>query len=378
MSASRAFGVAIFMFSFGLVAVGLILFALYLDAPVPPESYGIRAFTAVYVVEGAILGILITSSRPANAIGWIVASVGATFGILFAAQGYALSAALPRDGIALPGVEWAAWLVNWVYLPATTLTVLMLLLFPDGHFTSRSWRTLAWLMIVMAVLGSLALAVIPGPFAESPSLANPIGLDVDRAILQAFFGASILVLIGGTVAAAWSVGQRWRRADGDERQQIKWLALAGAVLAVSAIAVLFGDWGEVAFQVGLALVYLAVGIAVLRYRLYEVDAVISRTFVYGTMTAILAGLYTASIRFFNALFTGLTGESSDEVLVITTLILATTFTPLRGRLERLAERIFGGASAPSAPPSTPEELDHMVRRVVREELATERGVTSPR
>ena len=369
----RTLALALFVATLAVTAIGVILFAAFIEAPVPSGSWGIRGFFVVYAIEGAILGVLITTSRPSNLIGWVVATVGALWAIAFAAQQYALSAEM-SGGSLLPGVAWAAWLVSWTYLPAVVLTGgFLLLLFPNGRLPSPRWRSIAWLLGVASAALIVANWIAPGPFVESPSIVNPTGI---REFGPFAFTTSVgpLFLLGPLmVASVVSVVRRWRRSDGEERQQIKWLALAGAVLvAVMPLVPIFGRWGQAAFQMGLTLIYLGVGVAVLRYGLYQIDLVIRRTFVFGALTAVMAGLYSASIRLFTALFTSVTGETSDAALVITTLILATTFTPLRQRLERIADRWFKAPSPPSEIPATVEELETLVRGWIKEEHGSRR------
>jgi uncharacterized membrane protein len=219
-------------------------------------------------------------------------------------------------------------------------------------------------------------STVPFPYAP---IADAQALAVPWSLSYAAIGI-------GVIAAFGSLWLRWRRSTGVEREQLKWLAWAGGLVVVM-IPITFLPFKvvQVIFILVLALVPLAIGIAVLRYRLYEIDAVISRTLVYGALTAILAGLFAGVQRLLQGVFVAATGNESDAALVITTLVLATAFAPLKAWLERLVAHRFKEPPAGPAlalvpvlgepadgptPAIAPDELESMLRRVVRDELAT--------
>jgi hypothetical protein len=185
------------------------------------------------------------------------------------------------------------------------------------------------------------------------------------------------------VAAIGSVWLRWRRAAGVEREQLKWLAWAGGLVVITIpLSVLPFVAAQAAFILAIALVPLAIGIAILRYRLYDIDTVIARTLVYGLLTAVLAGLFAGLQRLLQGVFVSVTGNESDAAWAITALVLAASFSPLKASLERIVSRRLGDerrqatpTGAPSEAPRTtgpddPDEaLEDAIRRIVREELA---------
>jgi hypothetical protein len=195
----------------------------------------------------------------------------------------------------------------------------------------------------------------------------------------------LVVTLGASAASALL---RYARSGGVERQQLKWFAYATAVGFAWLIlgSLLPAEWTGIA-NLGLYGPLVGIAVALFRYRLYDIDTLIGRTFVYGALVAILAGLYSASIRLFNAVFVGVTGEGSEEVLVVTTLILATAFTPIKKRLEEIVERRYQkpseGGVAPHAEPSSAaipdtaltDATEARLRTIVRDELTRRLGVS---
>ena len=213
----------------------------------------------------------------------------------------------------------------------------MLALFPDGRPLSPRWRPL--LFVAPFAIAWLALTFAFGAEeASSSGLPNPSCICHPTASLLNLAFVPLLVVVG---ASATSLGLRFRRARDVERQQLKWLAVAGAVVAVSVAASAvspFSKLAQVIVIVAVLLLPASVGIAILRYRLYDVDVVINRAIVYAALTAILAGLYSGSISLFQKVFISATGEKSDAAVVLTTLILAATFTPIRTWLQSVVDR----------------------------------------
>jgi hypothetical protein len=214
-----------------------------------------------------------------------------------------------------------------------------------------------------ALLFSLGVVGTPGPIIWFPTFDNPIPVPGNTPLpLVLRYVVGPLVLIFGGAAASMALLERYRAADHIGRLQLRWYVTSAVLLTVGFMAFLVAlyalppdsPWGELIttgffLAQGVPPVFMVVAIS--RYRLYDIDTIIGRAFVYGALTAILAGLYAASIRLFNALFVGLTGESSEATLVITTLILATTFTPIKARLEAFAATRMGDAREV---PKTPE------------------------
>jgi hypothetical protein len=243
--------------------------------------------------------------------------------------------------------ETAAWFASWswtllVYVP----TSFLLLLFPDGRLPSSRWRPVAW-CAVLGLIGFVAgTALQPGPLGDFPQILNPYG--VDSLILDAVGLAGVILASASMVASAISLIVRMRRAGRAQRQQIKWLAYGGALVVGSVFAsgVLSTIWSP---DVGIALISLSLlglpiftGVAIARYRLYEIDIVINRTLVYGALTAALVAVYFGGVATLQALLRAFTGQEQQPQLaiVVSTLAIAALFNPLRRRIQSFIDRRF--------------------------------------
>ena len=368
-----------------LTAAGLVLLGLTFDRP-SPELWGFRGFPAIFAIETAILGGLIMSRRPGNVIGALLAWVGLTSSVQLFLSQYLVAG----TDWALAGVAWAAWINAFIWIPTVAVLLgFVPLFFPDGHLLSARWRPVVWLIAVgmVGLIGTTALS--PNVGNTGSTFAYPFGSPLDPATASVVWSASWLISVSGVVLYMASLWLRWRRSSGVEREQLKWLAWAGGLVVVTIpFANLPFKLTQAIFILTVATVPLAVGIAVLRYRLYEIDAVISRTLVYGALTAILAGLFAGLQRLLQGAFVTVTGNESDAAWAISALILAGSFAPLKGALERVVARRFkdpkaGEAGAGGGPAvvtasaawtaagggEAGEDLEAMLRRVVREELA---------
>jgi hypothetical protein len=332
-----------------LLALSLLLLALSLSYP------GVRVFDllvpeAVKAVSFSTLGVLIVPRRPKHPIGWLFCALGLLAGLDLFCGVYAIYALLAEPGSLLGG-EVSAWIVAWVWVPFNALLVFLALLFPSGRLPSPRWRPFAALVVIVAVVGSMALALLPGAVSELGPIENPLGLQSLRNVhdlVEAVVEASWYPLLD--LVAVASVFVRFRRARGVERQQIKWCAYTAAVLVVGAILTYGGSdatgarwaWmvGEVLLVVGFVGLPLVIGIAILRYRLYEIDTLINRTLVYGVLTAILALVYLGSVTALQYLFSLLTGQANTLAIVASTLAIAALFNPLRRRIQGFIDRRF--------------------------------------
>jgi hypothetical protein len=309
------------------------------------------------LASGWILGI----RRPDLPIGRLGLLFALIVAIAFAANGYL---ALSLEGAPLPmDARWVAWLPNWLgFSGATLIAVTLGLVFPDGRLGAR-WRSIMAVSVVGAILTCVALALLPGPLVLYPGILNPAPAAASLAILLRFIGIAGIALLGlGAVSVAAALTERYRDAGIEARLQLRWYIATAVFLVVGFLAFLLAlvalPNGSIEGELILTLFLLAGGlppialfVSITRYRLYDIDTLLSRAFVYGTLTAILAGLYTASIRLFNSVFTTLTGETSDLTLVVTTLVLATSFTPIKRRLEAFVERRFRVGQAASLDPA---------------------------
>jgi hypothetical protein len=340
--------------AFAVVTIVLDGFALSFLARVPAGAsvvLGLRE-AAPYVVAWmsfAVVGALIVSRHPRHRIGWLCLAIAVVVTVLALTGAYATYALAINRGDRL-GLA-AAWVPSTFGFPAVSIATLIVLLFPDGHLPSGRWRVVAVAAFLGAALSIPAFGLAPIDLGGFPGVRNPIALSGFAgavAIVVGFTGGLLIAV--AMVGAVASLIVRWRVARGDERRQLTWIAFAGmGVTVVLALTpVLSPDilraqpsgLQHALAGIALAGIAIAIGIAVLRYRLYDIDVVVDRTLVYGALTAILAGLYAASIRLFQALFVAATGESSDAALVLTTLVLATSFTPIKRRLETIVERRY--------------------------------------
>jgi hypothetical protein len=315
-----------------------------------PDTVGAVMFTAL-VLGFSTVGALIATRRAQNAIGWILLVAGLALAATILTSGYVdLSLAQPRGR--LPGTEWVAWFAQWVWVPGfgPTLTFL-LLLFPDGRLPSRRWRPVGWLAAVAIVTLAFGSAFTPGPFVDRPEINNPLGLAPFTGSLLEEGGVGWLLFPASVVLSASSMVVRFRRARGEERQQIKWFALAAAFAAVGWVAITLTYGSEESLVVvGAQLLQLlsflgiplAVGIAILKYRLYDIDIVINHTLVYGALTATLAAVYFSGVTATQAIFRILTGQEQQPQLaiVISTLVIAALFNPLRRSIQGFIDMRF--------------------------------------
>ena len=326
-----------------VLLVGGISFALMTRSPVPERSNYSSVTLAVLALAFSVVGAVIASRQPRNAIGWLFCSVGVTIGLSSFAGDYAEFWLASGFGMGALG-ETAAWFSSWswtllVFVP----TSFLLLLFPDGRLPSPRWRPVAW-CAALGLIGFLSgYTLEPGPLEDFPRMMNPYG--VDSLILEAVAIAGAILASASMVASAISLIVRMRRAGRAERQQIKWLAYGGAVVVGAVfvggvISVWSGDVGIALISLGLLGVPIFTGVAIARYRLYDIDIVINRTLVYGSLTALLVALYFSAIVVLQRLFVVFTGEKSTLVVVASTLVIAALFNPLRRRVQGFVDRRF--------------------------------------
>jgi hypothetical protein len=318
---------------------------------------GVAGFGSGEVVASLVLlafvgvGTLIVTRRPENRIGWLFCAIGLPVLLGNFATQYAV-AALLAGGPALPAGQAMAWLAGWVTIPGVSLFFYLLVLFPDGHLPSRRWRPVAWLYGGALAVGIATAAVHPGTtpvfLGDLGPIRNPLGWQQAAPILGAVNGASRLVNTVLLPVGAVALGLRLRRSRGVARQQLKWLAFAGAVLAGAILAEGLVQWlgrdrgplGEVLGVVlilgGMLGIPVAAGVAILRYRLYDIDRIIRRTVAYGLLTALLGGAYAGLVLALGQVF----GRSSNLTVAIATLTVAAVFQPARRRIQQVVDRRF--------------------------------------
>jgi hypothetical protein len=304
-----------------------------------------------------IVGALIASRRPENPIGWICLVAG-LFWTLIALDDQYTAYGLATTGV-VPFPAAVVALSQWLWVPPVgLLSIYLILFFPDGRLPSRRWRPLAWFSGAVMALVSLAIALAPGPLPDLGGVRNPFGLEGYPWIADATNVIPALLPLC-TLASALSLVLRYRRSGSEQREQIKWIAFAGSFVGLMSLITVvstlifapeFPDstgtqplWLGVLQDVELlsfAGIPVAVGIAVLRYRLYDIDLIINRTLVYGSLTATLIALYFGGIVVLQRLFVLLTGQQSTLAVVASTLLIAALFNPLRRRIQSFIDRRF--------------------------------------
>jgi hypothetical protein len=342
----------------GLASVALLVMTR--TTPIPPGAVPRGAGAAwglLLLVIFATMGALIVARQPANLIGWSFVAAGLGLALQAFGGQYAIYALLTDPG-SLPGGAWLAWVPSWLTTPASySALAALLLLFPNGRLLSPRWRPVAW-MVAAWIVG-----VAVGNFAFPPE--SYLRVEAPVRLNQA--AGRILKLIGdlgwllGTLAipaAAASLVVRFRRARGVERQQLKWLAYAAALLALGVLGLgMVGGliqlgWvrpssaqpmatisGAVAI-LGLTSVPITAGMAILRYRLYDIDRLINRTLVYGLLSALLGGLYAGTVLILGQLFGGIGSDPPSWVVAGATLAVAALFQPARRRIQQAVDRRF--------------------------------------
>ena len=290
-----------------------------------------------------VVGVIIAVRRPGNPIGWIFSSYALITAAYLAAGGYAVHDAVAPGS--LPGAEWAAWFRNWADRCVASLVLLAFLLFPTGRLASPRWRPTLALPFLMA-LGMAARALVPGPmnFLDDP---NPLGVAwMPVSVNNGFVGG--VPAIAGAIAAYVQLSTRYRSAGGAERQQIKWLAIPVVALAIALLATVIdlslgGSGGSAGISALYAVVELllpiCMGIAILRYRLYEIDVLINRALVYGATTGAIAIAFFAGIVVLQAALRPLT-SGSEFAVAASTLISFALFQPVRRRIQDVVDRRF--------------------------------------
>jgi hypothetical protein len=302
-------------------------------------------FSGIIFAAFAVVGGIVAARRPRNPIGWFLVVGALIWALGVLASGVYWHIAFGRSDPPA-SADYVAWLGSWTFLPAFVLLLsLVPLLFPTGAPPGPRWRVVGWTAAVAGGVATLSTALAPGPMdsADFAWIDNPFG--VQGVGLRTLADASFIAVAVAALAGVISVVVRYRRARGIERLQLRWLAVAVCVLVAGAVGGSAATpWlGEGAGWIGILLgllgVVVAIAIALLRYRLYEIDVVVNRTLVYGALTATLAGVYIGSVLLLQLLLSGLTHDSSLAVAV-STLAVAGLFRPARSRIQELVDRRF--------------------------------------
>ena len=292
-----------------------------------------------------VVGAVIVAHRPGNAVGWIFSAVGLLAATGWLATEYAAYAYITRPG-SVPGAIWAAWYQQQWWIPMYTLVFIATpLLFPTGRLPSTRWRPVAVVAAVTAMAVELLWALQPTIQLTDQDywVDNPIGLArIPHPDTSAVGGILAGLFIGCIVAAVISLVLRFRRARGVERQQLKWFTYAGVLLILTIPVAEFLPASIAAAFGGLivAFVPVAAGIAILRFRLYDIDRLINRTLVYGTLTALLGGVYAVAVLVLGQLFGGVSRDPPSWAVAGATLAVWALFQPARRRIQGVVDRRF--------------------------------------
>jgi hypothetical protein len=338
---------------FGLIVLVSVSAALLDAAAAPQGSSSLTWFAYLIGPAFALVGALILTYRPDNRVGWLMMLPGASaFVLLDAYLRPLIDGSAPLPPTLTPGLWLALWYSNWNWTLLIFPLLWLMLLFPTGRPISRRWGWLVWVGVVLTLflllLSTFGTPMSPGSGSADWSYPNPIGLiqaaQVDQSGVFTFFVAIMPVWVILCLAA---LVVRYRRAGPVERQQMKWLLLATAAFVAAYLpAFLVASWESetiwnVLWMAAMLLIPAAIGMAILRYRLFDIDVIIRKTLLYALLTALLALVYFGSVIVLQGLFSRLAGvEQSTLAVVISTLAIAALFTPLRRRIQDAIDRRF--------------------------------------
>jgi len=304
----------------------------------------LQAAAVTVLLAFPLVGALVAARQPANVVGWLLLVMSVCLTANLVGESYARYALITAPG-SLPGGLYGAWL-GWTYAPIVAILAIFLpLYFPTGRLLSPRWRPVVWLGLGFVVFAIAGNALWPGPYllvrglgpVRNPVLFLPWAKPL-FGLLRALAGLCLLPALAGALAA---LVVRFRRSRGIERQQLKWFVYAAALaplpgLIYEYVPGIFGLLRAVIYP----LVPVAIGIAMLRYRLYEIDRIINRTLVYGTLTAILGLGYAGAVLVLGQLFGGVGTDPPNWVVAGVTLAVAALFQPARRRIQAVVDRRF--------------------------------------
>jgi hypothetical protein len=328
-----------------IIALGFLLW--------PVSEVALVPLVLSTAVPFATVGALVASRRPSNLIGWLFIAFGAAAALRFTGSQYATYALLTHPG-SLPAGDLAASFAVHLWHPALGFLTFSFLLFPHGRLLSRRWRLVAWVSAT-SCMSALISGMVEYEFLheytwpEDMSFVRPLFTGPVAEVAATVFWYSSMVILAMLAVSGASLVLRLRRSVGEERQQLKWVVYSVALLAFvipSSILVIISLQSlediRIFFAVLFPLIPISVGIAILRYRLYDIDVIINRTLVYGTLTALLVALYFSGVATTQAIFRTLTGQEEQPQLaiVVSTLVIAALFNPLRGRIQSFIDRRF--------------------------------------
>jgi hypothetical protein len=326
----RVLGLSAIVFPVAVVAIDVVR-----GAPVLGLSVTYAAASSVFVA----VGWLIIERRPGNVIGALLLTFGTLFALYLPADAYIRY--IPDGDVAV----YAALYIGLLDLPSWMLIALVALLFPDGRLPGRRWRAVLLADLVIVAIGLTGAGLHAGSFPNTPAYTNPLGVPGFPG--SALLNAAYVGMLGAVVLSAASLIGRWRRADPATRAQLKWVAAGASAFAATAIATVasFATSGDltpiaaVISAVGITIFPTSVGIAILRYRLYDIDRIVSHTVSWAAVTAMVVGIYLAGVLVLQGVLSGVT---QGETLAVagSTLVAAAAFQPLHRRIQQLVDRRF--------------------------------------
>jgi len=331
---------------FTLVLYGLALTIIGVtgvSAATQQNHWAARIALLVAFVEFATVGALVASRQPRNAVGWMFLGIALLVALSVFGGEYA-NYVFVEGHDSLPLGRFAGWCYLWTWYPTLALIVTLPMVFPDGRPPGPRFRVALRAMIVVSVVIVGLWCVRPGPMSDPgdpPWPDNPIGIGALDPVFDVLEAVGALIVFAFFAISGASMVVRFRRSRGDERQQLKWMTYGVCVMAAALLAelVVAGDVADVLFALTIAVLPTATAVAMFKYRLYEIDRVISRTLVYGTLTMFLVGAYTALVLAGQAVFSSFAG-GSNLAIAASTLVVAALALPLRSRVQRFVDRRF--------------------------------------
>ena len=307
------------------------------------------------VVSLSVAGLLLAAHRPGNPVGWLFLVAGISVPVIVSADLYVMYITETSSG-ALPDIQPLYWVAAWAWIPAFLFPATFgVLLFPTGRLPSRRWRPIAWMIAIGYALMIVAEMFGTGPLLDPPEkypqITNPLAIEPLEGLFDAIITLSELTLVLPVAVSVASIFARLKTATGTERQQIKWFAYSALIPALgmtvfvlllalpsveSSTANLVAGW-TVGF--GVMVLPITVCIAILRHNLYDIDKLISRTLVYGLMTALLLATFTGGVLLFQFVLSPVTG-GNDLAIAVSTLLTLVLFQPVRSRLQDFVDRRF--------------------------------------
>ena len=310
---------------------------------VPGGGIPVAAFEALVLIMLGVIGAVVASRHPNNAVGWILCAIPVSLGLLILGSHLYWSIVLEHpEGSEV--AEFLAWLTSWIWIPAMVPALILFpLLFPSGFPLTPRWGALVWVAVAACLAVFVGTAFAPGRLEEYP-IQNPLGAEGALKIpVEVIGGLGFALMLVGMLASAASLVIRFRRSRGDERQQLKWVTAAAALFLVIFVfptdKIAGDDVGFASLLLGLLIIAAAVAVAMLRYRLYDIDVVINRTLVYGALTATLAACYLGGVLLLQVVLRPLT-EESNLAIAGSTLAVAALIRPARARIQAVVDRRF--------------------------------------